>query len=98
MTQQYLMGELACLIADLEKAASDEESRELAANLRRCTEMCPVAGLAAMTWRALELADAMCWDTLSKGDAKALVDQVAVCARLREFGVCSRSISDREFL
>ena len=42
-----------------------------------------------MTVSALTLAEALCWDSLNRGDIAAFTRQAAVCAELHEFGVCA---------
>jgi hypothetical protein len=39
--------------------------------------------------RALDLTDAGCWDSLSRGDTTAFARQAAIGAQLFEFGVCA---------
>ncbi|HTP17769.1 MAG TPA: hypothetical protein VMK13_18300 [Streptosporangiaceae bacterium] len=88
MTQQYLIGELSMRLGELQAAASQVAAREVA-RLRREVETRPVAGLASAAARALVLADGMCWDSLTGGDAGAFARQAEISAELRQFGICA---------
>jgi len=49
-----------------------------------------LAALGSVVVRALQLGDRLCWDSLGCGDASAFSRQAAICAELREFGICAR--------
>ena len=44
--------------------------------------------------RALGVADGLCWDSLGCGDAVAFGRQAAICADLREFGICAQLVEE----
>jgi hypothetical protein len=94
MTQQYLVGELSLLLAQLQAAAADPAFARAAAGLRRKAEICPLAALPSVIVRALELSDDLCWSSLGRGDTAAFTRQAEVSAELREFGVCSSMLDD----
>ncbi len=60
-----------------------------AARLRHEAETTSPAALAPVVVRAVELTNRVCWDALTRGDAAAFVREVAICAELRELGVCA---------
>jgi len=45
--------------------------------------------------RALEVADRVCWESLTRGDAAAFIRQAEVCAELWEFGICGGLLEER---
>jgi hypothetical protein len=94
MTQEYLVGELSARLGQLQAVARHTAVRDDVACLRRQVEDGPVAWLPAELARALALADRMCWDSLSRGDAVAFDRQAALCADLRLFGACARLVDD----
>lgn len=65
------------------------------ASLRYQVETKPATWLTAEMTRALTLADQVCWDSLSHGDARAFDRQAAICAELRLFGTCA-GLTDEE--
>jgi hypothetical protein len=89
MTQQYIAGELSLLLGELQAATTHEASVVEVTHLRQRAETGPRSALAAVAVRALEVADWVCWDALTRGDAAAFMCQAAVCAELWEFGVCA---------
>lgn len=89
MMQDYLIGELS---ARLEQLQATSMAADDVALLRRRVETMPVTWLAAETVNALVLADRLCWDSLSRGDAAAFSRQALIAADLRLFGVCARLI------
>jgi hypothetical protein len=95
MTQQYLAGELSVLLARLQAVTADEVSACEVARLRRAAETGPLCALTGLELRALELADALCWASLARGDPAAFDRQAVVGAELREFGVCAGLLPDR---
>ena len=95
MTQQYLAGELSVLLARLQAVATNQAAVRDVAQLRRGAETGPVTALPTMVVRALVLTDRLCWDALERGDSVAFTCQAAICAELREFGVCARLLQER---
>jgi hypothetical protein len=93
MTQEYLIGELSTRLGQLQATAPHAAAGDVA-NLRRQVEARPVTWLPAETTQALALADQLCWNSLSDGDAAAFDRQAAICAELRLFGACARLIDD----
>jgi hypothetical protein len=91
MTQWYLTGELSLLLEQLESACPEGRAVR---DLRAEAEMSGPIRLAAVLVRTLELTDSMCWESLTRGDARAVDRQAATAARLREFGVCARLLED----
>ena len=98
MTQQYLVGELSLLLGELQLEVCQRDFVKKVAGLRRRVERSPVGSLTQMAWQALELADDVCWDSLQRADASALICQSATCAKLREFAVCAALIDEDERL
>ncbi|MCL4314057.1 MAG: hypothetical protein M1131_08005 [Actinobacteria bacterium] len=96
MTQQYLAGELSLLLGQLQGVVSDDALAKEVGQLRREAENWPTKALGIVARRAVELADEICWDSLSRGDASALIAQVPICAQLREFGICASMIDEDE--
>jgi hypothetical protein len=95
MTQQYLAGELSVLLARLQAAATTQAAVGDVAQLRREAETGPVTALPFVVVRALALTDRLCWDSLEHGDPAAFACQAAICAELRDFGVCARLLEER---
>jgi len=89
MTRQYLAGELSVLLAHVQAVTTTEAAGRDAWFLRNAAETEPIPALASVTVRALALTEGMCWDSLNLGDTSAFTRQAAVCAELREFGVCA---------
>ena len=94
MTQQYLVGELSWRLSLL-AATGQGAARDEAGRLRRAAETCPLAGLGPVIERALMLTDAMCWDSLRRGDVSSFARQTELCADLYGFGVCADLIDER---
>ncbi len=95
MTQQYIAGELSLLLWELQAATTNEASVVEAAHLRRRAETGPRSALASVAVRALEVADWVCWDSLTRGDAAAFLRQGTVCTELWEFAVCAGLLKER---
>lgn len=89
MTQQYIAGELSLRLGQLQALATDEERAREVGRLRHEAERVPRAELGSVVVRALGLADRLCWDSLSCGDASAFGRQAAIGADLWEFGICA---------
>jgi hypothetical protein len=95
MTQQYLAGELSLLLGELQATMTSEASVAEVAHLRRRAETWGRLALASVAVHALEVADRVCWDSLTRGDAAAFTRQAAVCAGLWEFSVCAGLLEER---
>ena len=95
MTQQYIAGELSLLLGELQAAMTDEASVVEIGHLRLRAETGPRSALASVAVRALEVADQLCWDSLTCGDAAAFMRQAGVCAELWEFAVCAGLLEER---
>jgi hypothetical protein len=98
MTQQYLAGELSMLLGRLQTLATNPRSVRDVARLRREVETGPLEGLASVVVHALELTDSLCWDSLKQGETTAFSGQAALCAELREFGVCASLLEEGYFI
>jgi hypothetical protein len=94
MTQQYLAGELSVLLEQVQAVATSNAARCQVCSLRHEAETEPVWALGGVTVRALALTEALCWDSLCRGDTAAFTRQAAVGAALREFGVCAGLLRD----
>jgi hypothetical protein len=95
MTQQYLAGELSVLLAQLQAVATSQVAVRDVTRLRREAENGPVTALPSVVVRALALTDWLCWDSLQQGDTAAFSCQAAICAELRDFGICARFLEER---
>lgn len=95
MTQQYLAGELSFLLGELQAAMTDEAAVVEVTHLRQRAETGRRPAMVSVAVRALEVADCVCWDSLTRGDAAAFSRQAMVCAELWEFGVCAGLLEDR---
>jgi hypothetical protein len=93
MTGQYLIGELSVRLERLQAVATNGAARDVAA-LRHQVETGGTAGLAPATGRALALADALCWESLSAGDVAVFARSADISADLRLFGECARLLAD----
>jgi hypothetical protein len=93
MTSQYLVGELSARLERLQAVTSAGRAAQVA-RLRHRVESCPLTWLAEGMSRALEIADNVCWDSLSKGDADLFARQACVSAELRQFGICAHLLAD----
>jgi hypothetical protein len=93
VTHNYLTAELSVRLGELQTAAGYDPPPELAA-LRHRVEAGLPPGLRAAAVQALRIADCLCWQSLSRGDAVAFSRQAEISADLRLFGVCSRLLAD----
>ena len=89
MTQQYLVGELSVLLAQLQTVAADDEAAGRVADLRRAAEEHGPCALAGVEACALEITDRLCRSSLLRGDVVGFDRQAAAGARLWEFGLCA---------
>ena len=93
MTGQYLIGELSVRLEQLQSAAVGGEERDVT-RLRHEIENGGTCGLGPAAARAIELADALCWRSLARGDVAAFSSQASISADLRLFGVCAQLFGD----
>ena len=89
MTKQYLVGEVSVRLAQLQAVVAEPTLARAVAQLRSEAETSPPDALSVVLIRALEMTDAICLDSLARGDKTAFSSQVASGAQLREFGVCA---------
>jgi hypothetical protein len=94
ITQQYLAGEVSLRLAQLQAVAVEPSFAGAVAKLRRAAETSPPGALTAVLIRTLEMTDAICWDSLARGDMTAFDCQAANGAELREFGVCAGLLAE----
>lgn len=95
MTQQYVAGEMSLLLAHLRAVATDADSARRVDRIRREAETMPLSALVSVAVRAMALADAMCWDSVARGDAAGFSRLADASARLYEFGVCAGLLRDQ---
>lgn len=89
MTQQYIAGELSLLLGELQATVAGQVPARDVAALRHEAETTPLTALGWVAVRALELADALCQDSLRRGDVTTFAAQAEISADLHEFGVCA---------
>ncbi|MBB3053336.1 hypothetical protein REH65_12550 [Saccharopolyspora sp. ID03-671] len=94
MTQQYLAGELSLRLAQLQTLAADETSLRRVASLRHHAETDPLTELASIANRAIDLADVLCWSSVTRGDVASFNREAAVSAELYEFSVCAGLLTE----
>jgi hypothetical protein len=85
MTQQYLIGEMSQLIAELQSACPTSGGGEEFAVLRRRCEGRPLVALSGIAADAVLLDDRICWDLLTTGDVASFGQFAAAAANLCEF-------------
>jgi hypothetical protein len=95
MTEQYLSGELSVLLAQLREVATQPRRAQQVERLRQEAETVPIAVLGWVTTRALSLTNALCWDSIGRGDMTGFRRQAEVSAQLYEFGVCAGLLTER---
>ena len=94
MTQQYLVGELSLLLAQLETVAPDPAWRAAVSSLRHAAEQQAPADLGPLVCRALDVTDFLCSCSLDRGDAAGFAQQAEVASQLSGFGVCAGLLQD----
>ncbi len=94
MTRQYLIGELSVRLEQLQATVGPAAACDVA-RLRAKVEASPPAGLGWATTRAMALADGLCWDSLSRGDAAAFTDQARILAELCQVDAGVRQLGYR---
>jgi hypothetical protein len=98
MTQHYLAGELSLRLARLHDVAVGKDLERAVDQLRREAETVPIPALPGVLERTLTFGDAVCWDSLTRGDAAAFSAQAAICADLLEFGRSAGLLRDRSLI
>jgi hypothetical protein len=91
MTRQFLIGELSVRLEQLQATTGQAAAADVA-RLRAEVETGPLTGLAWAAARAMALADELCWDSLSRGDAATFADQAKISAELCQFGISVRRL------
>lgn len=94
MTQQYLAGELSVLLGRLQAFATNPAVMRDVTRLRREAEIGPLQRLGSVLVHALKLTDSLCWESLGQGETSAFSSQAALCAELREFGLCASLLEE----
>lgn len=89
MTQQYVAGELSVLLDQLREVATCPQHSSEVDQLRQQAETLPFRALGWVTTSALHVADALCWDSLARGDVAGFDRQAEMSAQLHEFAVCA---------
>ena len=87
MTQQYVLGEISVLLADLEPTAAEWQST--LHRLRRHVELSPVARLPALAQDVLNVTDSICWTALERGELARFSRCARSAAELGDFLDCA---------
>lgn len=95
MTQQYIVGEFSCLLADLRPAPNDRLTHAVD-ELRHEIETGPLQGLPGLAREAMRLTDLICWAALEQGNPSGFRRYAGTAAILREFSDCSGLTSSNE--
>jgi hypothetical protein len=98
MTQHYLAGELSLRLARLQDVAVGQERECAVEQLRKEAETVPIPSLPSVLARTLMFGDALCWESLTRGDVAAFSAQAAICADLLEFGRSAGLLRDRSLI
>lgn len=83
MTQQYIVGQLSSLLAELETAR--EEWRAAVRDLRRDVETSPLPMLPELAREAMTLTDKICWSALELGDVGRFRRHAQTAVALHDF-------------
>jgi len=94
MTCQYLVGELSVRLEQLQATAGAAAAPGVA-RLRTDVEAASPAGLAGVSARAMALADALCWESLSRGNIAAFNHQAEILAEIDQIDVGVRLLVNR---
>jgi hypothetical protein len=86
MTQQYILGELSLLLAELQPAPTDLLDDALH-DLRRGVELSPLPMLPRLAQEAMTLTDMICWTALDQGNVSEFCRYVSAAVSLRNFTV-----------
>ena len=84
MTQQYLIGELSLLLAELQPAPG-RVLADAVDHLRQEIEAGPPEHVHVLALEAMTLADAICWAALEQGDLEGFSRYAERTTRLGEF-------------
>ncbi len=84
MTQQYIIGEFSCLLAELQPAPGAWLGGAVD-DLRREVEVSPLTMLPQLAVEAMTLAETMCWVALEHGDMSGFCRCAKTAAALRDF-------------
>jgi len=88
LTQQYIVGELSSLLAELE-SARDGFLRDAVGSLRHEVESSSVSKLPQLAQEALDLTDLICRSALEQRDADAFCRSLAAASALGDFAVAA---------
>ena len=88
MTQQYIVGELSSLLAELE-STRDGFLRDAVGSLRREVESSSLSILPQPAQEALDLTDLICRSSLEQRDADAFCRSLAAATALGDFAVAA---------
>lgn len=94
MTQNYIAGELSMLLGELRSLSGDERAVGQATALRHEAEMWPVHALGPVAARAVDFAEALCWESLEEGDVSAFRRRAEALVDLYQFAVCSHLLPE----
>jgi len=86
MTQQYILGELSSLLAELQPAPTDLLDDALH-DLRRGVELSPPPMLPRLAKEAMTLTDMICWSALDQGNVSGFCRYASTAVALRDFTV-----------
>jgi hypothetical protein len=97
MTRQYLIGEMSLMLGELQDTARTDASARVIAQLRHEAETGPIAALASVAIRSLELIDTLCREALDRGDAARFACQSTIGAELRDFAICAGLLDEAPY-
>jgi hypothetical protein len=83
MTQQYIVGELSSLLAELQPAPG--EWPVAIDDLRREVERSALSGLPRLACEVMDLTDMICWAALEQGDVSGFCRCAKTAVALRDF-------------
>jgi hypothetical protein len=83
MTQQYMVGELSSLLAELQPIPG--EWRAAVDELRRQVERSAPSELPRPACEAMDLTDMICWAALEQGDVSGFCRCATIAVALRDF-------------
>jgi hypothetical protein len=87
MTAQYLCGEIGTRLEQLETLTPAFPLYASVHRLRLEAETTPPTALPAVTTRAFEVADDICWHALVAGEVNRFIEVAALAAELRDFAI-----------
>ena len=86
MTQQYILGELSSLLAELQPAPTALLDQALH-DMRREVELSTVPILPRLATDAMTLTDTICWTALDQGNVAGFCRYASIAAALGDFTV-----------